>query len=207
MGNDVSLVATDSDEEYPPKLANHNWLGDCTFHVPLLWLCCFRLSDYKETRSDGWNRRYLCCSYDQAIRQFHEVVETLQRKFPNSFFDSVETVRFIQSFVGLLERHRKKYLMLETWQCDDYANFELVLHHCLAGFWHPACKFYYDLHDRSNWGLICLPPHESGIMDWGGALRRMYLRFRLQGEGDGSSGDLLFHGCPDAESYLTGWSS
>jgi hypothetical protein len=210
MGNDVSLVATDVAEEYPPRLPSHSWIGDCTEHVPLFWLCCFRLTDYKETRSDGWTRRYFCCSYDQATTQFNEGIETLRKEFPKSSFDCVEIEGFIQSFMGVLERHRRKFLMLEIWQCDDRPKFELMLQHCLAGFWHPACKFYYDPHNSGDWNINFLPPHESGIMDWGGALRRMYMKCQhklgdLRQEFDGSSRDLLFHGFPDEELYLTGW--
>jgi len=108
------------------------------------------------------------------MEQLRDGIAIIRREFPGTFPDYPGMHNVIRNFENLLEAGRGNFLHMELWERDGYPMFAPVLAHCLEGFWKADSKRSHKRGMEDEFRMAGFPPPAaSGVMTWGGAIRRM----------------------------------
>lgn len=182
MGNDNRFYSSDasdlnliSGESWSPLYFRNGLFG-------VFWLACFRQDDLKLLPFDeegGTCFLHYVCPADKARNQFDKGLRTLKAHFPRTDFDYKDKdkdVSWLDEFRFELNQSRRHVFHMAILQAECDEMYSLLLP-ALIGFDYPDSIFPFSSSIRNNWSSrSCYPPpDQSGVMTWGGVIRRLCL--------------------------------
>lgn len=141
-------------------------LYDAPEGVCLLWLCCFRLSDFDA----GSNFSRLRVLVKTASSNLDDGLKRLKAEFGGA----QGIVEMGCELKTLLDKKETGYVSIEfedAWYVEKRLFGFIV--HALTGFLIPEFRRYFDPAECREWNGCIAPPGPSGVVSWAGALQRL----------------------------------
>ncbi len=160
MGNDVTF------EYRRENGGGRKILYDTPEGVCLLWLCCFRISDF----DPGSSFSRLRVSVKTASSNLDDGIERLRAEFGD--IQGIANLAYeLKTMLDDMEPGNVSIEFEDAWYVENRLLGFIV--HALTGFLIPEYKTYFDPTECLEWKSSLAPPGPSGVVTWVGALQRL----------------------------------